>query len=29
VNHVEMATKYDVASKILDTILDAIKDRRF
>ena len=29
VNHVTLASKYVVASKILDTVLEAIKDRRF
>jgi phosphopantothenoylcysteine decarboxylase/phosphopantothenate--cysteine ligase len=29
VNHVALASKYEVASKILDTVLEAIKDKRF
>jgi phosphopantothenoylcysteine decarboxylase/phosphopantothenate--cysteine ligase len=29
VNHVEMNSKYKIASEILDTVLYAIKDRRF
>jgi phosphopantothenoylcysteine decarboxylase / phosphopantothenate---cysteine ligase len=29
VNHIAMASKYEVGSRILDTVMDAIKDRRF